>query len=118
MIPALFLFLSNIPFVHKMDMKEAMVMMKKSGCCKKKSQMRGCHMNDNKKPCDPKQGKCGKPDASCVCICSFQYIAPDQVSIKLQFGIKPDNNERAGYLLQPWKDPQLLAPWQPPDLTA
>lgn len=94
LISSFFLFLSNIPFVHKMEMKEM-------GCCKKMK----------------KETKCMKQDASCICICGFQYAAPDQIVEKMQFGIETNTSELPGYLQQHWKDVQLSAPWQPPDVS-
>jgi hypothetical protein len=130
LIPALVLFLSNIPFVHKMDMKEIVAAMKKSGCCKKEadtksacdmaektvSQKSSCHKPE-KQPCDPDTKKCDMQDATCVCICCFQYAAPDQVAARLQFGLAIKNSDLAGFLQQHWKDPHLRAPWQPPDVS-
>jgi hypothetical protein len=150
-IPALMLFLSNIPFIHKMDMKEMMAVMKKSGCCKKQQagevkachsevkapapkpscgmaaeEPASCHSPGNTSPAPgesaknlpgaPEDEKCPVQHATCVCICCFQYAAPDQVAAKLQFGLAGNNNNLAGYLQQHWKDPHLTAPWQPPDL--
>ena len=65
---------------------------------------------------NPEEKKCSMQDATCVCICCFQYAAPDQVAAKLQFGLTGSNNSLAGYLQQHWKDPHLTAPWQPPDM--
>jgi hypothetical protein len=84
-----------------MDANEMMVAMKKSGCCKK--------MNNEKS-----ENKCMKQDASCVCICGFQYVAPDQISEKLQFGVDINTGELSGFIQNSWKDPQLATPWQPP----
>lgn len=120
-----------------------MAVMKKSGCCKKKEQVSACSSEEKVMPekpschkeaaaqssCSAKKtpeppscnhdgdaGKCGMQDATtCVCICYFQYAAPDQVAAKLQFGLAIKNNSLAGYLQQHWKDPHLTAPWQPPD---
>ena len=114
LIPALTLFLSYIPFVHKMEMKEMMVTMKKSGCCKKTAKTQSCHKNNDTAA---NKGKCAKQDASCVCICCFQYAAPAQLTVKLQFGIDIAQLEPAGYVQHNWKNAQLSAPWQPPDVS-
>ena len=94
LIPALLLFLSYIPFVRKVEVKEM-------ACCKKMKS----------------EGKCMKQDASCIAIGGFQYIAPDQISEKLQFGIDINLGELPGYIQHNWNDPQLSAPWQPPDVS-
>ena len=135
LIPALVLFLSNIPFVHKMDMKEMMVAVKKDGCCRKPDTSKGsCDKAETKPACgeSAEQSKpackstipsndgereCSKQDAStCVCICCFQFAAPDQLGTKLQFGYSNLKQVLTAYLEQNWKDPQLALPWQPPDL--
>lgn len=67
-------------------------------------------------PGNADEEKCAMQDATCVCICCFQYAAPDQVAAKLQFGLAGSNNHLAGYLQLHWKDPHLTAPWQPPDV--
>lgn len=134
LIPALLLFLSNIPFIHKMEMKAMAVNVeehgaqaKKDGCCKKKANRTGtCEMSEEEsscksseppaeQPCKPDASKCSKPDVTCICICCFQCAAPDPLTAKLQFGLAIKDNTLAGYLQQNWKDPQLTAPWQPPD---
>jgi hypothetical protein len=132
LIPALLLFLSNIPFIHKMDMKamaKHVAPAKKNGCCKKQANLNsGCMMSEGKtgsscksgksraeQPCKPDAAKCAKQDATCISVCCFQCAAPDQLTSKLQFGLAIKDNALAGYLQQNWKDPQLTAPWQPPD---
>jgi hypothetical protein len=94
LISAFLLFLSNIPFVHKMEVKEM-------GCCKKMK----------------KEMKCMKQETCNICICGFQYAAPDQIGEKIQFGVTINNGELPGYLENHWKDAQLAAPWQPPDVS-
>jgi hypothetical protein len=142
-IPALMLFLSNVPLVHKMDMKQMMAAMKKNGCCKKKAEPapachntgempaekpscnapgaeepshHACNMHGHQQDNDKKAGKCAKQDTTCVCICCFQYAAPGQVAAKLQFGLAEQDNGLAGYVQQNWKNPHLTGPWQPPDV--
>ena len=126
-IPALLLFLSNIPFIHTMDREEMMAAMKKDGCCKKSGDSKktceppakSCHKPaKEEKPCkDGKEKQCGMMNEStCICICCFQFAAPDQLGSKFQFGIKDLQQSLAIYLQQTWKDPQLALPWQPPDL--
>ena len=221
LIPALMLFLSYVPFVHKMNMKKVMAEMKKSGCCKKAGVAEGSkmqcgteadvqcgageetasaeehcgagekpasaekhgsssekapgadelcgrgekaasaeehcgsvekapggdehcgpveqsasadehcgsagkpastdeHCGNSEKPdksCSHEKGNCAKQDATCICICCFQYASPDQLGEKLHFGIDINTYELAGYVPQNWKDPQLMAPWQPPDIS-
>ncbi|MGB8192806.1 MAG: hypothetical protein WCF67_12840 [Chitinophagaceae bacterium] len=129
LIPALFLFLSNIPFIHKMDMKEAMAKMKKDGCCKKADSRKGsCRMSDEnascsrppvqkEEPCKKTEGSCAKQaESTCVCICCFQFAAPAPIGTNLQFQCNSLEKALSSYLLQHWKDPQLAVPWQPPDV--
>lgn len=141
LIPAMLLFLSNIPFIHKMDVKEMMAAMEEKGCCKKKQASNegeckmedmqppaepalqhgpSCHAERNATPptekaCDDDAGKCEKPDATCVCVCCFQYAAPDQFTAKMQFGLGDNKYSLSGFIQNNWKDPHLTAPWQPPD---
>lgn len=130
LIPAVFLFLSNIPFIHKMEMKEMMATVKKDGCCKKSdSPKSSCRMETEEQPachkpvqqedqsCQKEERACGKQAAStCVCICCFQFAAPDPVAAKLRFECNGPELVLNSYLLLQWKDPQLAIPWQPPDV--
>ena len=110
-----------------------MVAMKKSGCCKKK-QVQSCHKSDDAegtygsnsdgsrhcgadKPGSADKNKCAKQDATCVCICGFQYAAPAQFTLKLHFGIDITQSKPGGYIQHHWKDALLSAPWQPPDVS-
>ncbi|HEY0678398.1 MAG TPA: hypothetical protein VGD17_08930 [Chitinophagaceae bacterium] len=141
-IPAMLLFLSNIPFIHKMDMKEMMASMKKEGCCKseqssKPAESGSCHNDESAKSCkmesesqispvssedqedpgDGEQKECGMQTAtSCVCICCFTFAAPDQPDAKLLFGCSDTQQMLADYFQKNWKDPHLAIPWQPPDV--
>lgn len=136
LIPALVLFLSNIPFIHKMEMKQAVASVKKSGCCKKSENRKGsCKMSEKpscEKPepatqitatahdnsCHKEERKCSKQtESTCICICCFQFAAPDQLTAKPQFNCNELKQSLAIFLLHNWKDPQLAAPWRPPDIS-
>lgn len=120
-IPALLLFLSNIPFMQRMDMGAPA---KKSGCCKKKEASKGtCHMQDEKP--QQKENSCHKEDqdrkcskqteSTCVCTCFFHFTAPDQIVARPQFNCNSVQQSLAVYFLHHWKDPHLAVQGQPPD---
>ncbi|HYE56751.1 MAG TPA: hypothetical protein VD996_18015 [Chitinophagaceae bacterium] len=113
LIPALLLFLSNIPFVHKMEMKKELAAQNKTGCCKKKQSMESkCKMDHPPKA----KEKCSmQRESTCICICCFQFAAPDQFASRMQFGIDIPQLSLPEYYLQHWKNPLLSLPWQPPD---
>lgn len=126
LIPALLLFLSNIPFMHTMDKAQRAEMMKQKGCCTKNSEETedGCQMSAAMQECGhaetphlPAAEQCSmQSDAPCVCICFFHYAAPDQVGAKFYFPPVSIEPSLAAYIPQNWKDPMLALPWQPPDL--
>ena len=98
--------------------------MKKDGCCKKKEEMKGsCSTSDEQQHCGRPADEENTPadlcpipaDQVCVCICCFQFAAPDQVGTKFQFGTTGIQQSLGFYLHQKWKDPMLALPWQPPD---
>jgi hypothetical protein len=123
LIPVLLLFLSNIPFIHKMEMKEV-ASVKKDGCCRKSGNPKGiCKMSEEKaganeqKTCHKEERTCSKQtESTCICICCFQFAAPDQFAVRPQFNCDELKQSLAIFLLQNWKDPQLAVPWQPPDV--
>jgi hypothetical protein len=124
LIPAFLLFLSNIPFIHKMERQQRMDMVKQDGCCKKKEAMQTCRMEDGPEPsCHapsdnslPVEKECNMQSESvCICVCCFQFAAPDQLGTKFQFHTPGIQQSLAVYLHQHWKDPMLALPWQPPD---
>ena len=125
-IPAFFLFLSNIPFIHEMDKEEMMAVATEEGCCNQSDEEKStCKMPDKKQEHTPakkschneEDTKCGtQSESTCICICVFQFAAPDQLDAKLQFGINNVEQSLSIYLQQNWKDPQLALPWQPPDV--
>jgi len=115
-IPALLLFLSNIPFVQQMRMEEMKKMSIAKTCCEKRGNMEGtCHKGDKEQHSTKHRGGCEKPESSCICVCCFQYTAPEHTQIifdcaKFSFAIK--------YNIPPqphWLDPYISAQWQPPD---
>ena len=91
-------------------------------CCMERGNMEGvCHKPisncaDTKDDC-AKDEDCSqaRTETTCVCICTFQFVAPEQSLIKF------DNNQFSlisiygGLLDKVWIDPYLSAPWQPPD---
>ena len=100
---------------------------KSKGCCKKSdTEEMGCkmpaakdqHSTPEKKSChNEEDNKCGmQNESACVCVCVFQFAAPDQAANKLQFGVNDDELSLNIYLQQNWQDPQLALPWQPPDM--
>ena len=111
-----------------MDKEEMMAAVGKSkGCCKKsESEKMSCKMPSakhrdaapKKKSCHNKEErKCGmQTESTCICICVFQYAAPDQLDNKFQISIIDVEQSLNMYLQQNWKDPQLALPWQPPDM--
>lgn len=95
------------------------------GCCKKSdSRKGGCKLPEKssgqveKRSChDEDEKSCAmQNEPTCICICYFQFAAPDQIGTKLQFGIADIQQLLSIYLQENWKDPQLALPWQPPDM--
>ena len=83
----------------------------------------GCKMPKHaasKKSCHKeKDKKCGmQAESTCICICVFQFTAPDPIDARIQFGTNDVEASLNIFLQQNWDDPQLALPWQPPDLTA
>jgi hypothetical protein len=122
LIPALLLFMSNIPFIHKMERKEVIAAAKKDGCCKKSDNRKGTCKEEEAPPekhersCHKEERPCSKQtESTCVCVCCFQFAAPDQLTARPQFNCNQIQQSLAIFLLHNWKDPQLAVPWQPPD---
>ncbi len=125
-IPAFFLFLSNIPFIHVMDKEEMMAVAQEEGCCNRSDEEEStCEMPDKKQDNTPAKESCHseedqtcgmQSESTCICVCVFQFAAPDQLDTKPQFGINDIEQSLSIYLQQNWKDPQLALPWQPPDM--
>ena len=118
-IPAIFLFLSNIPFIQRMDMEEMMSITPDEGCCMKKGNMEGICLRPPAEQEKSKNEDCRIPggEKSCVCICCFQYAAPEQSIIKFSDKEIPLFTTYSGILAQHWADPFLSRPWQPPDFS-
>ena len=124
-IPAIFLFLSNIPFIQERSMKSMLSTMDKEDCCMKNGNMEGvCH----KPPTDKQQSKkegcstdedCSQPktETTCICICCFQFFAPEQNFVRFDNKLFSHPTIHTGLIDQDWKDPFLSAPWQPPDIS-
>jgi hypothetical protein len=125
-IPALLLFLSNVPVTMEMKMPEAPVMAKtEKGCCKKSESKAGtCHMKMTDaapaKACDHQksQKSCNQPStsATCICTCLFQFTAPAPNILPFQASLTAIDGMYAGFLQQNYNDPHLAVPGQPPDL--
>lgn len=106
-----------------MEMKEVVASVKKDGCCKKSDERKGtCKKSAETSPekqeqsCHKEERTCSKQtESTCVCICCFQFAAPDQLTARPQFNCNEIQQSLAIFLLQNWKDPQLAVPWQPPD---
>ena len=88
------------------------------GCCKKNENMEGVCHKPKESPGESKKDHCPQPknERSCICICCFQYAAPELQLIK--FGDSASVFDIAYNLLthRRWLDPLLAGPWQPPDL--
>jgi hypothetical protein len=86
-------------------------------CCEKNGNIEGvCQKAGNDSREDQRKGNCDKPESTCICICCFQYTAPDQTIINFS---NDDFSVSNNYNLpreQHWLDPYISAPWQPPDL--
>ena len=54
-------------------------------------------------------------ETTCICICCFQYAAPEQAIIKFADKEISSPSTYHGMLDQHWVDPFLSGPWQPPD---
>jgi hypothetical protein len=124
-IPALFLFLSNIPFIQERKMETMQAMLAEGDCLGKNGNMEGvCHKPN---PTDQhgesnhssKDEDCSQPrsETTCICICTFHFVAPEQDIVKF-------NNDdfltlplHSGLVNEDLTDPFLSAPWQPPDLS-
>lgn len=103
----------------QVEMKAAV---KKDGCCRKKDDRKAVckpapEKASAKKHCNKdEEKKCGKPaNTACVCICCFQFAAPDQLGSRIQFGVSASAASLNEYMALHWKDPMLSLPWQPPD---
>lgn len=132
-IPVLVLFLSNVPFVQRMPMEQALMIMRDSKECGSGSE---CGRNadyvkasctpeaaDCDTACDSKpvteddaSNQCQPPETECVCICCFQYVAPFQPLINYTFSISLPETNSGIFIVGHVKDPHVAAPWQPPDM--
>ena len=89
------------------------------GCCSHTDNMEGrCHKSATTEK-QTKKDECpiSTTENSCVCICFFQYAAPEQVF--LTFNLQ-ENRIASNYNLSPdphLTDPLVAAPWQPPDIS-
>ena len=139
LIPAFMLFLSNVSFTVEMKMTDKSAMTatiegcSKKSSCHKKMQQEACpamsslsvggemlcamksEESSNSAKCPP--GKpCKGTDATCICICSFQFSAPAPILEDFQFTLTEIPSKYTGFLSLKWKDPHITAPWQPPDV--
>jgi hypothetical protein len=119
LIPALFLFFSNVPFVQQMRMEEMKKTSTTKGCCEKNGSVEGvCHKAADAQHQGQQKGNCEKSESTCICIFCFQYSAPEQTIIKFD---SKDFSSSSDYNFpreQHWLDPYISAPWQPPDFAS
>jgi len=130
LIPVFVLFLSSVPFIQVMPVEVKVVLAEKQeekNCCKKKKQAvsepPSCHKAEHatSKPmaCHPGtmpvEGSCQPSGANCICVCLFQFTAPENDFKAFQLDPANPLAGRTGYLEQEWKDPHIDSPGQPPD---
>lgn len=108
-IPVFVLFLSNVPFIQEMPMEEMMARMEEESCPMNKPEA-SCHPGEM-----PEENSCQRTDATCICICFFQYAAPANDIKTFQFEPANEPSGRTGYLQVKWNDPHIASPGQPPD---
>ena len=138
-IPAFILFLSNMPFVTEISLEAGMTMMQNDESC---AVQKECRKNENRKgscvkqetACDKQTGcgdgetnkntdldlvgdnACQKTETTCVCICCFQFAAPEQQLPEFQFDCADNSNTPFAFIVGYIKNPHIGAPWQPPDV--
>ena len=133
-IPTLVLFLSNVPFIQRVPLEKEIAMKETNKTC---GQNENCSSNNeySNSICSPEESGCGKSvtgqakateilndgcsqktEATCVCICCFQFAAPVQeiAEFNCNFIIHSPNIplREVGQV----KDQYIGAPWQPPDV--
>lgn len=133
-IPILVLFLSNVPFIQRIPLEKAIATMEKNGTCEKNQKR--CKNNEytnntctrEKSGCDKHltdQGKatgiskdecCQKTEATCVCICCFQFAASVQAIAEFRFNFVVHSPIIPLFEVGHAKDQYIGAPWQPPDI--
>lgn len=133
-IPVFVLFLSNMPFIQEMPMDRMMAIMKEQEkqeeekCCKNAAaaEKSSCGMEAADPEPEPEpmachpgnmpdDGSCQPTGTTCICICVFQFAAPEQDIRSFQFDTDDLLAGRTGYLQLKWKDPHIASPGQPPD---
>jgi hypothetical protein len=97
---------------------EDMEKITEDGCCNKQGNMEGICKKPAHEQENSHQDQCPKPtaDRNCICICIFQYIAPDQVLISFEHNASSNLSNYNILRDQHWRDPLLAGPWQPPDM--
>lgn len=132
-IPVLVLFLSNVPFVQRIPLETALLMMAdKKDCnsgteCRRSTENLKANCASEQSDCDPScdteatagdnaATQCQQPETECVCICCFQYAAPLHPLISYVFHFLLPESDSEFFVVGHIKDPHVAAPWQPPDL--
>ena len=132
-IPVLVLFLSNVPFIQRIPMQRAMAMMNETetcgeqSTCKRNTENFSSTCSPEKSTCDEScasdeegvkssNDSCSETEATCVCICCFQYAAPVNTITEYQFNCSLPSIIAYIFIVGHIRDPHIGAPWQPPDL--
>ena len=97
-------------------MESMQVMRASEDCCSKNENMEGVCQKAAVKE-NSKNEHCPKSttETTCICICCFQYAAPEQAIIKFADKEISSASTYNGMLDQRWVNPFLSGPWQPPD---
>ena len=119
LIPAIFLFLSNIPFIQEVNMDSMKEMLATDECCMNHGNMEGVCQKPATSKKDSKEEHCpqSKTESTCTCICLFQFAAPEQILLKFDDNLYSINTVHHSMIDQHWIDPFITGPWQPPDAT-
>ena len=93
-------------------------------CCMKNGNMEGicrkpqsAQENAKEDPC-AKDEDCSRPKAEtvCICICTFQFVAPEQNFMKFDKQEFSFPTTYARLIAQALTDPFLSGPWRPPNV--
>lgn len=131
-IPVFILFLSNVPFIERVPLEQAISMMEENGRCAGKNEcspnenvemtcaqeQSGCDEGNIEEPvlqCDPEKECSQKTETSCVCISCFQFAGSLQATTDFQFHYFSSSNKVGAFIPAHTKDQHIGAPWQPPD---
>ena len=106
-------------------MKSMQALTAEGDCCMKNGSMEAaCHKPQTKDEDAPKDdcsndedGSQPRTETTCVCICCFQFAAPEQNFVRFDNKLFLHLTIHTGLIDQNWTDPFLGAPWQPPDVS-